>query len=103
HQISKERYQNWDWNYGRSPKFNLNHSKRYPVGSIDLHLEVKKGKIEDCKIFGDFFGVGDVSEIENLLVGKQYERSVIADVLEGVNLKHYFGNITKEDFLDLIY
>ncbi|QAV99588.1 lipoate--protein ligase [Bacillus subtilis] len=103
HQISKERYQNWDWNYGRSPKFNLNHSKRYPVGSIDLRLEVKKGKIEDCKIFGDFFGVGDVSEIENLLVGKQYERSVIADVLEGVNLKHYFGNITKEDFLDLIY
>lgn len=68
-----------------------------------MHLEVKKGKIEDCKIFGDFFGVGDVSEIENLLVGKQYERSVIADVLEGVNLKHYFGNITKEDFLDLIY
>ncbi|MGQ9005124.1 lipoate--protein ligase LplJ [Bacillus subtilis] len=103
HQISKERYQNWDWNYGRSPKFNLNHSKRYPVGSIDLRLEVKKGKIEDCKIFGDFFGVGDVSEIENLLVGKQYERSIIADVLEGVNLKHYFGNIAKEDFLDLIY
>nr|WGD73637.1 lipoate protein ligase C-terminal domain-containing protein [Bacillus subtilis]WGD90436.1 lipoate protein ligase C-terminal domain-containing protein [Bacillus subtilis]WGE07415.1 lipoate protein ligase C-terminal domain-containing protein [Bacillus subtilis] len=68
-----------------------------------MRLEVKKGKIEDCKIFGDFFGVGDVSEIENLLVGKQYERSVIADVLEGVNLKHYFGNITKEDFLDLIY
>nr|WGD69281.1 lipoate protein ligase C-terminal domain-containing protein [Bacillus subtilis] len=68
-----------------------------------MRLEVKKGKIEDCKIFGDFFGVGDVSEIENLLVGKQYERGVIADVLEGVNLKHYFGNITKEDFLDLIY
>ncbi|KFI04174.1 lipoate--protein ligase LplJ [Bacillus spizizenii] len=103
HQISKERYQNWDWNYGRSPKFNLNHSKRYPIGSIDLRLEVKKGKIEDCKIFGDFFGAGDVSEIENLLVGKQYERSVIADVLDDVNLKHYFGNITKEDFLDLIY
>ncbi|MED4649046.1 lipoate--protein ligase LplJ [Bacillus inaquosorum] len=103
HQISKERYQNWDWNYGRSPKFNLNHSKRYPIGSIDLRLEVKKGKIEDCKIFGDFFGVGDVSEIENMLVGKQYERSVIADVLDDVNLKHYFGNITKEDFLDLIY
>ncbi|MCY8331602.1 lipoate--protein ligase, partial [Bacillus spizizenii] len=59
--------------------------------------------IEDCKIFGDFFGAGDVSEIENLLVGKQYERSVIADVLDDVNLKHYFGNITKEDFLDLIY
>lgn len=42
-------------------------------------------------------------KLKNLLVGKQYERSVIADVLEGVNLKHYFGNITKEDFLDLIY
>lgn len=103
HQLSKERYQNWDWNYGKSPKFNLQHSHRFPVGGIDVRLEVNKGKIENCKIFGDFFGVGDVSDIEQKLIGLRYEKAEIDKALEDVDIKHYFGNITKEDFAQLIY
>ncbi|MGE6630877.1 lipoate--protein ligase [Bacillus sp. NPDC077027] len=103
HEISNERYQKWEWNYGRSPKFNLQHSKRYPAGSIDLRLEVKKGTIQDCKIFGDFFGVGDISDIEQKLIGLQYDPKSISDALEDIEMKHYFGNVSKEDFLDLIY
>lgn len=103
HEISKERYQNWDWNYGKSPKFNLQHSHRFPVGQIDIRLEVNKGEIENCKIYGDFFGVGDVSEIENLLIGQKYEKASIEDALNEINIQHYFGNITKEDFIGLIY
>ena len=102
-QISKERYQNWDWNYGKSPKFNLQHSKRFPAGSIDIRLEVHKGIIQECKIFGDFFGVGDVGDIEDKLSGIQYERKAIEEALEGVDIRHYFGNIQKEEFFDLVY
>lgn len=102
-QISKERYQNWDWNYGKSPKFNLQHSKRFQAGSVDIRLEVQKGVICECKIFGDFFGVGDVSDIEEKLTGVQYERKAIEEALQGVDIKHYFGNIQKEEFLDLVY
>lgn len=103
HEISRDRYQKWEWNYGRSPKFNLQHSKRFPAGSIDLRLEVKKGIIQDCKIFGDFFGVGDIADIEKRLIGHQYDRKTISDVLEDMDMRHYFGNVSKEDFLDLIY
>lgn len=103
HQISKERYQNWEWNYGKSPKFNLQHSHRFPVGSIDVRLEVDKGMIENCKIYGDFFGVGDVGEIEQKLVGTRYEKTEIDRVLEDVNIKYYFGDITKEEFAGLLY
>ncbi|KMY49038.1 lipoate--protein ligase [Peribacillus loiseleuriae] len=102
-ELSKERYQNWDWNYGKSPKFNLQHSHRFPVGSIDIRLEVNKGKIENCKVYGDFFGVGDVSEIEEKLTGIRYERTEIERVLEDVDVKHYFGNVTKEEVINLIY
>lgn len=102
-EISKERYQNWDWNYGKSPKFNLQHSHRFPVGSIDIRLEVNKGKIENCKVYGDFFGVGDVSEIEEKLMGIRYERTEIERVLADVDVKHYFGNVTKEEVINLIY
>ncbi|WNF24030.1 lipoate--protein ligase [Mesobacillus jeotgali] len=103
HELSKERYQNWDWNYGKSPKFNLQHSHRFPVGQVDVRFEVNKGIIENCKIYGDFFGVGDVTEVEDKLTGIKYERSQIAQALEGVDIKHYFGNISKEDFINLIY
>ena len=103
HQLSKERYQNWDWNYGNSPKFNLHHSHRFPVGSIDVRLEVNKGTIENCKIYGDFFGVGDVFEIENKLKGSRYEKSELEQALADIDTTHYFGNISKEEFINLIY
>ncbi|KZE47666.1 lipoate--protein ligase [Rossellomorea marisflavi] len=103
HALSKERYQNWDWNYGKSPSFNLQHSHRFPVGQIDVRLEVKKGTIENCKIYGDFFGVGNVDEIEEKLTGIRYERNEIERVLEAVDIQHYFGKVTKEEFIDLVY
>ena len=31
HKLSEERYQQWDWNYGKSPKFNMKHSHRFPT------------------------------------------------------------------------
>ncbi|MBC2389483.1 lipoate--protein ligase [Listeria booriae] len=103
HAISEKRYSNWDWNYGKSPKFNLERTKRFPVGGIDVRLDVVKSVIADVKIFGDFFGVGDVTEIEDKLRGVNYDRKAIETALQGVDIKHYFGNITLENFLDLIY
>ncbi|MDR7239000.1 lipoate--protein ligase [Neobacillus drentensis] len=102
-QLSKERYQNWEWNYGRSPKFNLQHSHRFPVGSIDVRLEVNKGVIENCKIYGDFFGVGEVSEIEDKLIGARYEKNEIEKALADIDTTHYFGNVAKDEFLNLLY
>ncbi|PKG25464.1 lipoate--protein ligase [Niallia nealsonii] len=103
HVISKERYQNWDWNYGKSPKFNIQHSHRFPVGQIDVRFDVVKGIVKQCKIYGDFFGVGDISDIENRLIGVRYDRADLEKALEETPIKHYFGNVTKEDFLHLIY
>ncbi|MFT7829726.1 lipoate--protein ligase [Priestia megaterium] len=103
HQISKERYQSWDWNYGKSPKFNLQHSHRFPVGQIDVRLEVNKGKIDACTIYGDFFGVGDVQEVQEKLTAVRYEKASIEQALEDIDIPHYFGNITKEEFVELIY
>ena len=101
--LSQERYQNWEWNYGKSPNFDIQHSKRFPVGHIEFRLAVKKGIIEQCKIFGDFFGVGDVKEVEQRLVGVKYEKSAIVAVLEELDVKHYFGNVEKEEIIELIY
>lgn len=102
HEISKERYQNWDWNYGKSPSFNVQHSHRFPVGQVDIRLEVKKGIIQQCKIYGDFFGVGDVADIEEQLKDVRYDRVSIDEALKNIDLKHYFGNIERSEFIAFI-
>ncbi|PWU67772.1 lipoate--protein ligase [Gracilibacillus dipsosauri] len=103
HQLSKERYQQWEWNYGKSPKFNIQHSHKFPAGLVDVRLDVHKGMIEDCKIYGDFFGVGDVSELEDKLKGVRYDRQAMDDALEDIEVSHYLGKISKEELLGLIY
>lgn len=103
HKLSEERYQQWDWNYGQSPKFNVQRSHRFQSGSIDVRLEVKKGVMEEVHIFGDFFGVGDMVDVEQALVGKKYERNVIEEALNTIDIPTYFGGVTKEQFIQLIY
>ena len=103
HKISEERYRNWDWNYGKSPKFNLQHSHRFPVGQVDVRLEVQKGVVSECKIYGDFFGVEDVRDIEERLSGTVFDKEAFAAALADVEIPRYFGNITKEDFLSLFF
>lgn len=102
-QLSKERYGNWDWNYGKSPKFNVKHSHRFPVGGIDVRLQVENGIVKDANIYGDFFGVGDVAEIEQAITGVKYERASLDEAISGFDIPTYLGGITKEEFLKLIY
>ncbi|SER71858.1 lipoate--protein ligase [Salipaludibacillus aurantiacus] len=101
--ISEERYRNWDWNYGKSPKFDLQRSKRFEAGTIDIRLNVSKGYIKECKIYGDFFGVGDVSEVEEMLTEVKYEKNALHEALANLDMTYYFGRIPREGFIELIY
>jgi lipoate---protein ligase len=49
------------------------------------------------------FGVDDVSDIEKLLTGVRYSKQEVEEALKGINVQTYFGNITKEEFIDLVY
>ncbi|WP_214709918.1 MULTISPECIES: lipoate--protein ligase [unclassified Exiguobacterium] len=100
--ISKERYANWDWNFGKSPKFDVESKRRFPIGTIDVRLNVNKGTITEAKIYGDFFGVGDIQDVEQVLVGTRFERGAIREQLSQLDVKHYFGNVELEELVDLI-
>ena len=101
-ELSKDKYQTWEWNYGKSPKFNIQNSQRFPAGTIDIRLDVEKGIIENAKIYGDFFGWGNVADIEAKLKGVRYEKAALDDC-RNMDTQHYLGKIEKEELLDLIY
>ncbi|GAC42507.1 lipoate--protein ligase [Paenibacillus popilliae] len=102
HHISRERYQSWDWNYGASPKFNVEHSKKFPAGIVDVRMDVEDGWIQCMKIYGDFFGGGEVNDIELRLQGVRYEEQAIHEALADMDINHYLGNISAEDFIGLV-
>ena len=93
HQLKAAKYDLWDWNFGRSPKFNIQRTKRFPVGEIDLRILVEKGFITEFKIFGDFFGRKPVEDIESLLLGVRYDKEEINKILENIAVEDYFGDL----------
>jgi lipoate-protein ligase A len=103
HQISVERYQRWEWNYGRSPKFNIQKSVDFPIGKIDVRIDVDRGRIMGLKIYGNFAGNENIRNLENLLVGVPYEPEALNAALVDEDIRPYFGGLEKEDFLNLLF
>lgn len=102
YQIRDERFGNWDWNYGHSPAFTMEKHHKFPIGAITFKLSVEQGVIENIRIFGDFFGLGDISDVETALCGTAYRREEIAAVFEHLNLTHYFGQVSAAELTDLL-
>lgn len=102
-QLMEEKYDNWDWNYGHSPRFNIQRTQRFPIGEIDLRVFVEKGYITDFKIYGDFFGAAPIEELEQKLINTRYELADITKLVESIDIKAYFGDIAKDEFIELVY
>lgn len=102
-QIMANRYALWDWNYGRSPKFNVQKSARFPIGKLDARIDVDEGHIQGLKIYGDFAGRADIAQLESLLIGVRYDRDALASALKDVDIAPYFGDLPPADFLALLY
>src|SRR5699024_3898401 len=94
HKISKERCQNWEWNYGTSPAYNVKASHKFPSGLLDVRLDIKKRIIDNCIIYGDFFGLGDVKEVEERLIGVRHDKQAVTESLKDIDVPYYLGKIT---------
>jgi len=97
--MANEKYSTWDWNYGRSPKYNFQNKRRFDGGGIAVENLIENGIISQCKIYGDFLSLKSISPIEKALVGIKFDQENIKKVLEQFDLRIYFGEIKEEDIL----
>jgi len=102
-QIVDEKYGTWEWNFGKSPKFNYKGYKRFVGGGVDVRLQVEKGLIDNCKIYGDFFGKEDIAVLEEKLKGVKYEDKAVEEELDNFPIGEYLGRITKEEFIMCLF
>lgn len=100
--IKEEKFGNWDWNYGKSPEYNISRSKKFEKGKIEIYANVIESKIESIKIYGDFFGIEDVSKIEEVLKNVKYEKENIEETLKNIDLSRYFAGISLDEIVSVI-
>ncbi|KAB1954561.1 lipoate--protein ligase [Lactiplantibacillus plantarum] len=100
--IYEDYYANWDWVYGKSPEFSVKRRQHFDMGTIDARISVDDGLINNIKFYGDFFGSGNVQDIEAVLKGVRYDHEAIAKALADIDLNQYFTGIERSAVIDLI-
>lgn len=100
--LTEEKYNNWDWTYGEFREFEFKTTERFQIGTITFGLTVKRGKIKDIQITGDFFGQKDIHDLEEALKGKRYKKDELESALSSYNLSEYFGDITVNEIVDIL-
>lgn len=101
--LADEKYSQWHWNFGYSPKYGLKKGVKTPGGHVEVHLNVNKGVISDLEIFGDFFVNRDIEEVKTRLIGKEHREEVILQTLKDIRSSEYFNNITEEELLEAFF
>jgi lipoate-protein ligase A len=101
--IVQERFSTWEWNFGGSPKFSLAVERRFTSGTVEFNLEVKKGFIQDIRIFGDFFGERDIKDIESVLRGVPHSEDNVRNILKPYDIGKYLANITMDEIISCLF
>ena len=95
--LKTEKYDTWEWNYGRSPKYNVHNKQRYEAGGVEFQAEVAGSVIQEIA------SVCALTPLTDALKGCPFRREDVAAVLEQADLRSMFGGITKEELLDLMF
>lgn len=100
--LRDEKYGTWEWNYGRSPQYNLRKERKYDFGLVTILMQVDKGLIKDINFFGDYFGNGDIKELEAVLTEVAPEKQALTGALKDLDPGAYINGLDCETLLDMI-
>ena len=98
--LRDEKYSTWEWDYGVSKEYDRRSKKYFPYGTVDISLSADGGVITAIRFFGDYFGVNDISEVENRLIGSRLERADLEPRLYDIG--RYIMGAAAEDIIGLI-
>ncbi len=101
--LEKNKYETWEWNYGKSLSSDIVNKKRFTGGTVEAHISLNRGKITVIKFYGDFMSLEPLSEIEKSLAGCEYKKEALIKVLSGFDLKPFFGTISAEELQEVLF
>ncbi len=100
YELAKNKYNSFEWNYGRSPDFVFLNKKQAGDKYFDIKLEIAEGKIKTAQIFKN--GKRD-SGIEEILINKKYDLQYLTSMPILKMLPVGFPEGLKKDFIEILF
>lgn len=99
----REKFGNWDWNYGRNPAADIVRERRFTAGTIQTFLNVNNGKIDNVHFYGTFFGKNiHIEEVEVALEGVRYTTEAVKQRLSELDTAQYFAGFSIDELSEAI-
>nr|WP_325184820.1 lipoate--protein ligase [uncultured Oscillibacter sp.] len=102
-ELKRTKYDTWQWNYGRSPQYDLANRRRFEGGGLEVRVQVREGRITGVVFYGDFLARAPLDDLTAALEGCEFRREAVAAVLERFPLADLFGAITEEEVLETMF
>ncbi len=100
--IRDSKYGTWEWNYGASPEYDLRKDRKFEGGMVSIRMHVEHGTIAGIKFYGDFFGNGEISDLEKALIGERVEINSLVQALKREGFDYYIAGVPAEQLAELI-
>lgn len=101
--LKREKYDTWEWNYGRSPKFDVRCKRYWDGGCLEANVSIANGVITDVRFFGDFLSVCGLEELVERLKGVAFRPEDVGAVLNDSPVGELFGGITADEVTATIF
>lgn len=101
--LQAEKYDSWEWVFGRSPAYDLRNRRWWNGGELEVRASITRERIADIRFFGDFLSLVPLGTLTDELVGCPYRRDAVREVLERQAIGALFGGITMEEVLSTVF
>jgi len=79
--LTENKYSTWDWNFGYSPRYQLNNKASIAGSDFIILLEVEKSIIKKIRISGDLLSPSMMEKVEQELIGVKHDEKTIEVIL----------------------
>jgi len=97
--LRDSKFSTWEWNFGYSPKYQFNKKLKFKSGNIDLHMNVKKGIIQEVNIKGEFMSIKNIHALEEILMGSIHDPETLRLRLSDIQVSDYISGLENEVLL----
>lgn len=101
--LKESKYDTWEWNFGRSPKFDFQNKRRFSGGTLEAGLRVESGYIQEAVFYGDFLSLASLEPLTQALAGCPFRETAVSEILDQFPLEQFFGGIRKEEILETLF
>ena len=102
-ELERTKYSTWEWNFGRSPNYNMTNKRYFEGGCVEPRVFVEKGLITDITFYGDFLAVKPLDELTQALKGCPMRADAVGAILDRFSMTELFGGIKREEILDVLF